>query len=103
MMRNFGMKKKCDDYFFVDLQYGSSCQFSSSNVGATISPKYAVTRLASGDVNTAMAYLANRTAISSGLIVGFEFEHYQKYIFLSYIFKSNCFVGNLKLARDCYW
>ena len=85
------------------LQYGSSCQFSSSNVGATISPKYAVTRIASGDVNTDMAYLANRTVISTGLTVGFEFEHYQKYIILSHIFNKLKVVGNLKFARDCYW
>lgn len=56
-----------------------SCKFSSSQVGATISPKYAVTRIPSGDVNTAMAYLANRTALSASLdYVSFEFEHYQK-------------------------
>lgn len=62
------------------MQFGS-CKFSLSQVGATISPKYAVTRIPSGDVNTAMAYLANRTALSASLdYVSFEFEHYQKYI-----------------------
>jgi len=59
--------------------YGS-CKYSASNVGATVSPKNAVTRIASGDVQTAMTLLANRTAISVG-ITGADadsFMHYQK-------------------------
>ena len=61
-------------------QYGSTCKFASANVGATISPKYAVTSLASGDVATAMALLANRTVLSVGINAGavLAFQHYSK-------------------------
>ena len=45
-----------------------------------MSAKDAVIRIAPGDVNTAMAYLAKRTVLASAITnVEFEFEHYQKY------------------------